>query len=133
MAQHCILCAEEALAEGLPIRTALACLLHDASEIYLSDVPRPFKKTLSGYYELEDRILTLVYKKFLGSPLTMLEEEEVKRIDDLVLYYDLINLLNEIPNESAPPLAVELDYSFKSFDLVEKRYLEFFAELQNKL
>lgn len=42
--QHCILCAKEAMARGLPRRLALAALLHDASECYMSDVPRPFKK-----------------------------------------------------------------------------------------
>lgn len=49
--QHCINCAREALARGYSRRVAFACLLHDASECYLSDVPRPFKKTLSGYKE----------------------------------------------------------------------------------
>lgn len=46
--QHCINCAREALAKGCSDRMALACLLHDASECYLSDVPRPFKKTLQA-------------------------------------------------------------------------------------
>ena len=34
--QHCILCAKEAMARGLPRRLALAALLHDASECYMS-------------------------------------------------------------------------------------------------
>ena len=51
--QHCINCAREALARGYSSRIAFACLLHDASECYLSDVPRPFKKTLTGYKEQE--------------------------------------------------------------------------------
>ena len=41
--QHCIICAREAAAREWPDRLVLACLLHDASECYLSDVPRPFK------------------------------------------------------------------------------------------
>ena len=44
--EHCICCAREAKARGLSERMILACLLHDASECYMSDVPRPFKKSL---------------------------------------------------------------------------------------
>lgn len=47
--QHCICCAKEAAARGLSDRMVLACLLHDASECYMSDVPTPFKKELPEY------------------------------------------------------------------------------------
>ena len=62
--QHCINCAREALARGYSRRVAFACLLHDASECYLSDVPRPFKKTLSGYKEQEKNLLDLIYEHY---------------------------------------------------------------------
>lgn len=45
VAQHSIACAEEAKARGYSARVQLGCLLHDASEAYLSDVTRPVKKT----------------------------------------------------------------------------------------
>ena len=44
VAQHSIACAEEAKARGYSARVQLGCLLHDASEAYLSDVTRPGKK-----------------------------------------------------------------------------------------
>ena len=47
--EHCICCAKEAAARGLSDRMVLACLLHDASECYMSDVPSPFKKELPEY------------------------------------------------------------------------------------
>ena len=61
VAQHCILCAREAAAREWPDRLVLACLLHDASECYLSDVPRPFKGELTGYREHEERLLQMIY------------------------------------------------------------------------
>lgn len=73
--QHCINCAREALARGYSNRIAFACLLHDASECYLSDVPRPFKKTLTGYKEQEENLLKLIYQKYLGNLLTSEEEK----------------------------------------------------------
>ena len=38
VAQHSIACAEEAVARGYSPEVILGCLLHDASEAYLSDV-----------------------------------------------------------------------------------------------
>ena len=98
--QHCINCAREALARGYSRRVAFACLLHDASECYLSDVPRPFKKTLSGYKEQEKNLLDLIYQKYLGSPLNAKEEQLLKEIDDDMLWFDLTYLLNE-PQEGS--------------------------------
>ena len=46
--EHCLCCAKEAAARGLSGRMVLACLLHDASECYMSDIPRPFKKRAPG-------------------------------------------------------------------------------------
>ena len=87
--QHCINCAREALARGYSNRIAFACLLHDASECYLSDVPRPFKKTLTGYKEQEENLLNLIYQKYLGNLLTSEEEKKLIEIDDDMLWFDL--------------------------------------------
>jgi len=128
--QHCIQCAKEAQAGGLSYKMILACLLHDAGECYLSDVPRPFKKTLNGYEELEDKILDMIYQKFLGGKLTGEEQRQLKEIDDALLWYDLEYLLNEKQYGEAPKLHAELNYSVRAFDEVEKEYLEIFDRLK---
>ena len=93
--QHCINCAREALARGYSRRVAFACLLHDASECYLSDVPRPFKKTLSGYKEQEKNLLDLIYQKYLGSPLNAKEEQLLKEdLENEVTRKDCIQSLS---------------------------------------
>ena len=71
--QHCINCAKEAAARGYSRRVIQGCLLHDASEAYMSDVPRPFKQSLTEYLAAEERLLDMIYEKFLGSTLS--EEE----------------------------------------------------------
>lgn len=48
----------------VPPEDALWGLLHDASEAYLCDIPRPFKSALGGYYEHEERLLKAVAGKF---------------------------------------------------------------------
>ena len=50
----------------------LACLLHDASECYMSDVPTPFKKELPEY------------------------QAQLNEIDHAMLLYDLENLLGDV-------------------------------------
>lgn len=41
VAQHCINCAKEAKERGYSNKIILACLLHDASEAYICDIPKP--------------------------------------------------------------------------------------------
>ena len=127
--EHCICCAKEALARGLGARLALACLLHDASECYLSDIPRPFKESLPAYQKLEDHLLDLVYERFLGSRLTEEEQRELKRIDDDLLWYDLEVLLQEPQPRPEPEIHINLDYAVRPFLQVEEEYLKLFAKL----
>ena len=126
--QHCINCAKEAWARGLSNRMALACLLHDASECYMSDIPRPFKKEMPEYRAQEERLLEMIYEKFLHSPLTPEEQAQLKEIDDAMLWYDLKNLLDETQFGVVPDIHIDLDYSVRPFQEVEKEYLELFCQ-----
>ena len=94
--QHCLDCAHEAQARKLSPRMILACLLHDASECYMSDVPRPMKKHMQEYQRQEKGILKVIFEKFLGSDLTTAEIRELKEIDDALLWHDLETLLAEM-------------------------------------
>ena len=87
----------------------LACLLHDASECNMSDIPRPFKKDLPEYQERENALLEMVYTKFLGSPLSKNEQRMLKEIDDTMLWYDLMILLDEVQIEDVPETHINLD------------------------
>ena len=131
VAQHCILCAREAAAREWPDRLVLACLLHDAGECYLSDIPRPFKKSLPQYREREDRMLDMIFEKFLGSALTEEEQKELKKIDDDLLWYDLEILLGEPLSEPEPDVHVKPDYTVRPFEDVEREYLELFRQLSD--
>ena len=126
--QHCICCAKEAAARGLSDRMVLACLLHDASECYMSDVPTPFKKELSEYQEQEEHLLRMIYEKFLGSTLTSGEQAQLKEIDHAMLLYDLENLLGEVQYGEIPDLQIDLDYTVRPFTEVEDEYLMLFAK-----
>ena len=126
--QHCIWCAREAQARGYDRRVVLACLLHDASEAYMSDVPRPLKHMLSEYTAVEERLLQKIYEKYLGSDLTAEEAVLVKAVDDDVLYFDLKELLHETLDREVPQMKVAPDYKFVPFAQVEEEYLSLYEQ-----
>jgi hypothetical protein len=63
---------------------ALECLLHDASEAFLKDIPSPLKKMISGYYEIEGRVMKAIFARF-GMSYPYAFPQEVDRIDRHVL------------------------------------------------
>ena len=131
--EHCICCAKEAAAQGLPSRMVLACLLHDASECYMSDVPRPFKKQLPAYQEQEDHLLSIIYTKFLGNGLTAEEQAQLKEIDNALLWYDLDYLLSEPQEAPAPVLHIDLNYTVRPFAQVEAEYLDIYKRYSSAI
>ena len=124
--QHCVTCAKEAIARGYSDRVVLACLLHDASEAYMSDVPRPFKEVLPEYVKAEEKLIDLVYLTFLGSTLSDEEQKLVKKVDDDLLYYDMKELLDVTLDGIAPYINICLDYSERRFEEVEREYLDIY-------
>lgn len=52
------------VARAVPPEDALWGLLHDASEPYLADVPRPLKQRLPEYHVAEERFMRVVAARF---------------------------------------------------------------------
>lgn len=131
--QHCINCALEAEARGYSARVIMACLLHDASEVYMSDVPRPFKQYLEQYKIFEEKLLNIIYEKYVGSLLTEEEQCILKQIDDDMLYYDLAVLLDEKTDRPEPVMKTKFSYEVQPFENVEKQYLLLFEKYKKVL
>lgn len=124
--QHCINCALEAEARGYSKRVILGCLLHDASEAYMSDVPRPFKQVLKEYQVAEDKLIDLIYTKYLGRTLSEDEKQLVNRVDDDLLYYDMLEQFDVQMEGEAPELKIALDYAIVPFEDIERKYIDIF-------
>ena len=110
------------------IRVIEGELLHDESECYMSDVPRPLKQFMTVYKEQENHLLDVLYTKFLGSPLDEQEEKLIKEIDDAVLWYDMKYLLGEDSEGDKPETCMVPDYTVRAFKDVEQEYLEIFEK-----
>lgn len=102
VAQHSVHCAEQASPEN-----KLEALLHDATEAYLVDMPRPIKQVLPGYKDIERNLDIVIRKKF---DLPDVMTPEVHYIDNAVLATEKRDLMqpSERPWADLPP-----PYEFK--------------------
>lgn len=121
VAEHSVLLARVASPQN-----KLWALLHDASEAYLVDVPRPLKPFLAGYREAEDKIMRAVEVRFnlhLGMP------GEVKRLDKAILTDEQMQNMAPAPtpwSTDTEPLGVTLQ--FWSPEEAKAQFLATFAE-----
>lgn len=129
VAQHCVNCVTEAAARGYSRRVQLACLLHDASEAYLSDITRPVKEWLPYYREVEHTLQTLIYDKWITPALTDEERQLMSQVDDTMLYYEFKEISGREIQAEQPPLAASLSFAFEDFAVAETAYLELFRQL----
>lgn len=129
IAQHSINCMEEARHRGYSERVQLGCLLHDASEAYLSDITRPVKKELLHYLDIEKQLQDMIYQKWLGSEPTEPEREQISSVDDAMLYYEFKHFMDEALFKTPPSLQSVPDYSFADFSETERQFLRCFRRL----
>jgi hypothetical protein len=97
VAEHCVLASM--------ITPTLKCLLHDASEAYLSDIARPVKRSpeFSAYMVIEDRLEKAIAEHF-GLEMPMLSDG-VKYADEAMLWQEaktLVPHLGELMPDPPP-------------------------------
>lgn len=89
---HCLVVADRILSAGGTATEALQGLLHDASEAYLVDIPRPFKPDVSiageTYYVVEERVQAAIHQAlsvpYPAAPI-------VKTTDDGMVHDEVAN------------------------------------------
>lgn len=103
VAEHSVL-----IARCAPPEAKLYALLHDASEAYLVDVPRPVKGWLDNYGSIEQQVDTAVMKRFGVFRYGMLplgEVSEQVRVTTTVKVLDTRILVDERSQVMAPGLS----------------------------
>ncbi len=124
VAQHCLACEHEAKLRGHSREVRLACLLHDASEAFISDITRPVKRQLAEYKEIEARLQAVIYRRFALDPENVTMLGLVAEIDDAMLYHEFLELGGLALFEAAPEIKSKPDFGFMPSDIIEKQYLE---------
>lgn len=117
VAEHCVL-----LSEAVAPEHALAALLHDATEAYVVDVPRPLKLMLPAYREYEDRVWYAVARRF---GLDLILPAEVEAADTRILLTERNALMSRTrypwAQEDLEPLPVTV--TGWTSEKAERRYL----------
>ena len=133
VAQHSINCYKEAKSRGYSTRVQLGCLLHDASESYISDITRPVKKFLPEYFIIEERLQQSIYERFGIGDLSNEERKQISEIDDVLLYFEFKALMLVEIYDIAPNKTMEHDFSQKDCKSIEQEFINIFNELTGKL
>ena len=128
VAQHSIACMHEAQARGYSKKMQLACLLHDASEAYISDITRPVKKYLPEYQRIEDNLQAEIYSAF-GLHLDADDLACVQEIDNVLLWYEFAQLMRERLDAPAPVIHSCPDFAEQKFSDVEQEFLRIYTSL----
>ena len=132
VAQHSINCAVEAAARGYNGTVQLACLLHDASEAYLSDITRPVKQLLPEYMAIEEKLQEMIWDLVLERKLTNAEKKQISETDDAQLYYEMLAFMNDKIFDCAPDLHSVPDFGQKDYAAVERQFLNLFRRLSDE-
>ena len=92
VAEHSIRVSKE-----VPANQAFRALMHDASEAYLVDIPRPIKYALFGdqYRVIEENLMEKIGAKFNFDPEMT---PEIKRADDALLAQEARDLMDAEKN-----------------------------------
>lgn len=105
VAEHCVL-----LSQHVPAGYALWALLHDATEAYVGDMVRPLKQHMPAYCDVEDRLMTVIARRFglYGAAIP----DVVRDADSRILLDERAVLMSAPPQpwgqDELEPLGVEV-------------------------
>lgn len=127
VAEHSVNIATELARLGQPAEVCLWGLLHDASEAYLVDLPRPVKKNVPEYSAIEKRVMACVCRVY---GLDTQEPGIVKEIDRRMLATEAKQLMRCPPMQwesPAEPLPIRIECW--SPGIAKNKFLELFQQL----
>ena len=126
VAQHSINCCKEAQSLGYSERVQLGCLLHDASESYISDITRPVKRNLPEYSIIEEKLQRVIYEHFGLGDLSEEEQNQINAIDDILLYFEFKTFMDVHIFDIPLNWTMEHDFSQRDFVGVEEEFISIF-------
>lgn len=136
VAQHSLNVEDVLRRMGFGGKVRLMGLFHDASEVYVSDLPSPIKPFLEGYRDNEREIQDRVWD-FLGLEVSKEELEQVIRVDKLVFLREAevfsmdISIGDDV--DILDKRDLEVVVKEEDWRVVKNNFLERYKELKNKI
>lgn len=118
VAEHCVL-----MSEAVAPKHALAALLHDATEAYVVDVPRPLKRYLTNYADIEAGVWNAICLRFrVAGDLP----SEVVEADNRILLTERNALMPRAGRWSQDDIYTPLPVTVTGWapEVAEQRYLD---------
>lgn len=122
VAEHCVI-----ISRLCSVEVSMWGLLHDASEAYLVDIPKPIKPFLTNYKSLEENLMRCIALRF---NLTWPCPEEVQTLDTRILGNERLKVMREGPSWSltGKPLK-DVSFYFWTPEQAEREFLADFEKL----
>lgn len=85
----------------------IGILIHDVTEAYISDMPRPLKERpeAAWFKEQEDAVMVVILAR-LGLTMDQIDWKFVKRYDDQALHVEMHTLMPDLRGQSHLPLPI---------------------------
>jgi len=132
VAQHSIMVSLELEARGFSPTIQLLGLLHDASEAYICDIPKPLKPFMEGYMEIEEKLQNALLYELMGFLPDEFEWLPVHVADEDSLWAEALALKTDT---SFVPRIPEMHYRIKQLttEEAESGFLELYDDLKVRI
>ena len=130
VAEHSVRVADK-MSRGIE----LIGLLHDASEAFMGDIPRPVKKMLTTYDAIEKQVQAEMYQRFMGFQPDKSCQLLLDIVDNRLLVTEASQLLHNYGSEvwekfrDIEPYDINLKYPWLPLD-AEAEFLEMYRRLK---
>ena len=131
VAQHSIMVKEQIEKLGGSKAEQLFGLLHDASEAYICDIPKPIKAHLPDYITIEDKLQSEAYNQLIGRTPNKKEQTMLDAVDLDVLYKESIELINFSSILLGQKTTVDSDLVIEKRNMkeIEKEFIAIYYQL----
>jgi hypothetical protein len=92
---------------------------------------RPVKRQLAGYEVIEANLQAVIFAAFDLADLSADEQDQVRSVDDALLYYEFEALMSFPIFATVPAIAMDHDFAQRDFGSVESEFLGLYDRLAN--
>jgi len=132
IAEHSYYVSRQIEKHGFNIELQLLGLLHDGSEAYISDIPRPIKPRLKEYMEIEEKIQTAIYNKYVKNDISDSLLNIVRYFDERILGDEKEQLMGKEVVWDFLPKKLGIEIACWDPSTAEHNFLLLFRDLYNK-